>query len=151
MKFIIVTGGDEAYAPFVADLAQSLTRLKSQTQFATGCLDYGVAPRTREALSKAFEHIVAPEWPSRPNAQFDKQIQARAFATRPFLPDYFPGFDAYAWIDADAGAKPARDRLACRGKRGRACAPRQRPCHLPTDVRRRAHRHPRGARTNRMN
>jgi hypothetical protein len=108
MKFIILTGGDEAYAPFVADLAQSLTRLKSQAQFATGCLDYGLAPRTREALSKTFEHIVAPEWPFRPNAQFDKEIQARAFATRPFLPDYFPGFDAYAWIDADAFVQSPR-------------------------------------------
>jgi len=108
MKLIIVTGGDEAYAPFVADLAQSLLRLKPVANFTMGCLDYGLSPQTRDAMSKTFERIVAPEWPFRPNAQFEMQIQARAFATRPFLPEYFPGFDAYAWIDADSFVQDVR-------------------------------------------
>lgn len=102
MRLMIVTGGDEAYAPFVTDLALSLTRLRTRARFSLGCLDYGFLPATRERIAKQFDQIAKPDWPFRPHPQFDKQIQARAFATRPFLPEYFPGFDAYAWIDADS-------------------------------------------------
>jgi hypothetical protein len=72
------------------------------------CLDYGLEPQTRAAIAERFDHVVKPAWPFRPNARFDAQVQARAFATRPFLPDYFPGYDAYAWIDADAFVQDTR-------------------------------------------
>lgn len=108
MRFIIVTGGDEKYAPLVLDAVLSLTRLRPQLKFDLGCLDYGFLPATREAMARSFDHIVSPDWPFRPHAQFDKQIQARAFATRPFLPDYFPGYDAYAWLDADSFVQDPR-------------------------------------------
>jgi len=108
MRLIVVTGGDEAYAPFVADLALSLSRFRPRMNFAMGCLDYGLSPATRDRLAPAFDAVVKPDWPFRPHAQFDRQIQARAFATRPFLPDLFPGFDAYAWIDADSIVQDAR-------------------------------------------
>ncbi|MCE9524213.1 MAG: hypothetical protein K8S25_17480 [Alphaproteobacteria bacterium] len=108
MRLMIVTGGDEAYAPFVADLALSLNQCRKKLTFAMGCLDYGLLPETRERLKKQFDTIAKPAWPFRPHAQFDNQIQARAFATRPFLPDLFPGYDAYAWIDADSVVQDLR-------------------------------------------
>jgi hypothetical protein len=100
-RFLIVTGADEAYAAFASDLITSLERI-ARLGFAVGLLDYGLASATREALARRVTAIVTPPWPFRPNPRFDTQIQARAFATRPFLPDYFPGYDAYAWIDADS-------------------------------------------------
>jgi len=106
-RFLIVTGADEAYAEFASDLISSLERLQ-RLGFDIAMLDYGLAPSTREALARRVSAIVTPSWPFRPNPRFDKQIQARAFATRPFLPDFFPGYEAYAWIDADSFVQDAR-------------------------------------------
>ena len=108
MRLMVVTGGDERYAPLVADLAASLVRCRTKFAFTMGCLDYGLLPATRDRLARQFDAIVKPDWPFRANAQFDKQIQARAFATRSFLPDLFSGYDAYAWIDADAFVQDLR-------------------------------------------
>ena len=106
--FIIVTGADEAYAEFAVDLLTSLEVYRARLRFAIGLLDYGLAPATRAALQRRVDAVVTPTWPFRPDERFDRQIQARAFATRPFLPDYFPGYDAYAWIDADSFVQDAR-------------------------------------------
>ena len=106
--FIIVTGADEAYAQFAGDLISSLERFQKQLRFDIGLLDYGLTPATRSALQRRVTMMVAPPWPFRPDSRFDKQIQARAFATRPFLPDYFTGYDAYGWIDADSFVQDPR-------------------------------------------
>src|SRR5436190_549072 len=81
-RFLIVTGADEAYAEFAADLISSLEHLQ-RLEFDVGLLDYGLAPATRTALQRRVTSVVTPPWPFRPNARFDAQIQARAFATRP--------------------------------------------------------------------
>ncbi len=106
-RFLIVTGADEAYAEFAADLITSLERI-DRLGFDIGLLDYGLAPATRAALQQRVSAIVTPPWPFRPNSRFDTQTQARAFATRPFLPDYFPGYEAYAWIAADSFVQDPR-------------------------------------------
>lgn len=101
MRLMVVTGCDEAYVPFARDLIDSILRFRSKIEFSLGLLDYGMTEESRAQLGKLVDAIVKPDWPFRPFAKFDTQIQARAFATRPFLPDYFPGYDSYAWIDAD--------------------------------------------------
>lgn len=108
MRLIVVTGCDEAYAPFARDLINSITRFRDQVPISLGLLDFGLTEATRETFRPLVDAIVKPEWPFRPDPKFDRQIQARAFATRPFLPDYFPGFDAYAWVDADGFVQEAR-------------------------------------------
>jgi hypothetical protein len=100
-RFLIVTGADEAYAEFAADLISSLERV-ARLGFDVGLLDYGLHTTTRAALQRRVTAVVTPQWPFRANPRFENQIQARAFSTRPFLPDYFPGYQAYAWIDADS-------------------------------------------------
>src|SRR6185436_6425388 len=100
-RFLIVTGADEAYAEFASDLIASLERLQ-RLGFDIALLDYGLLPPTRHALARRVSAVVTPPWPFRPDPRFEAQIQARAFATRPFLPDFFPGYEGYAWIDADS-------------------------------------------------
>lgn len=106
-RFLIVTGADEAYAEFASDLIASLERLQ-RLGFEIGLLDYGLAPSTRAALARRVSNVVTPPWPFRASPRFDTQIQARAFATRPFLPDFFPGYEGYAWIDADSFVQDPR-------------------------------------------
>lgn len=106
--FIIVTGADEAYAEFAADLIASLDRFTARLRCDIGLLDYGLAPATRATLQRRVSAVVTPSWPFRPDSRFDTQVQGRAFATRPFVPDYFPGYDAYAWIDADSFVQDPR-------------------------------------------
>lgn len=107
MRFLIVTGADEAYAEYAGDLIASLERAPSLA-FDLGLLDYGLTPATRTSLARRVSAVVTPAWPFRADPKFDTQIQARAFATRPFLPDYFPGYDGYAWIDADSFVQDPR-------------------------------------------
>ncbi|MBI1210442.1 MAG: hypothetical protein GC190_03185 [Alphaproteobacteria bacterium] len=107
MRFLVVTGADEAYASYASDLITSLEHGRS-LGFDLGLLDYGLAATTRESLARRVSAVVAPPWPYRPKPPFDTQIQSRAFATRPFLPDYFPGYDGYAWIDADSLVQDVR-------------------------------------------
>lgn len=114
MRLIVVTGCDEAYAPMARGLIGSITRFRSQVPVSLGLLDYGLEPETRASLAALVDHVATPDWPFLPHPQFDRQIQARAFATRPFLPDYFPGFESYAWLDADSFVQDARALLYLR-------------------------------------
>lgn len=108
MRLMVVTGCDEAYAPFARDLVASVTRFREQVKISLGLLDFGLTQETRETFRPVVDAIVKPDWPFLPNPKFDSQVQARAFGTRPFLPDYFPGFDSYAWVDADGFVQDAK-------------------------------------------
>ena len=48
-------------------------------------------------------HVVEPGWdlPVGEKLRTEKP-ELRGLTVRPFLPNYFPGYDAYLWIDADA-------------------------------------------------
>jgi hypothetical protein len=107
-RFIIVTGANEAYAEFVDDLAASLEPFRTELRFDIGVFDFGLTAATRAAMQHRFAAVIAPPWPFRPDPRFDRQVQARAFATRPFLPDFFTGYDAYCWMDADTFVQDPR-------------------------------------------
>jgi hypothetical protein len=99
MRLIVISGADESNGAGLIDLAASLTAVRGEMKFTAGCLDHGMAEPTRERLAPHFDTIVRSRWPFRPHFNFDRQPQALDAAARPFLPDYFPGFDAYVWID----------------------------------------------------
>lgn len=127
MRMIVVTGGDENYADLSLDMLASLKRHLGVVKFDIGYLDYGLSTIGRQSVGAQVTTMVKPVWPYRPHAQYDKQIQSLAFATRPFLPDYFPGYDAYAWIDSDAWVQDARGlAMVAAGSAGKAC------CVVPT-------------------
>jgi lipopolysaccharide biosynthesis glycosyltransferase len=56
----------------------------------------------RDEITARVDRIEKPAWPFRPHPVFDARPMYLSRAARPFLPDLFPGFDVYVWIDADA-------------------------------------------------
>lgn len=107
MKALIVTAADEAYAPLVRDLLNSLEPQRARLDLAIACLDLGLAPQTSAELTRRIEHVVAPAWPFRPHERFTAERHYLARAARPFLPDLVPGYAMYLWLDADVWVQHA--------------------------------------------
>ena len=109
-RTIIVTASNDTYAPLALDLLRSLRRLSFSFPFAIGILDLGLGAEMRDALS-AYDVIfktpsIDIDYPGR--AAWEQQAPFyRAMTSRPFLRDYFPGYDAYMWMDADSWAQTA--------------------------------------------
>lgn len=102
MTNIIVTGADEAFAPLLLDLLDSLDASPAKPFDALGILDVGLAAATVEKLRPRVDRIVEPSWdlPVGPELRRSKPY-LRALVARPFLRDYFPGHDTYLWMDSD--------------------------------------------------
>lgn len=103
MRTLVVTAADEVFAPLLRRLISSLLQWGPQPFTNLAFFDLGVAPEMREWIARHAAHIVEPAWdlPVAMKLRM-QQPQLRALTVRPFLPDYFPGYDLYLWIDADA-------------------------------------------------
>lgn len=103
MRTIIVSAADERYYPLLEGLLSSLRQWDAPLADAIGVLDVGLSPESLAALRAEVAHVVSPEWDLPVDAE--RRLAAphlRAFTAPPHLPDYFPGYDLYVWIDADA-------------------------------------------------
>jgi hypothetical protein len=103
MRTVIVTASSEAYAPFLDGLLASLGQWKSLPYTDIACFDVGLSPGSRAAVARRVARLIDPGWDLEVDRDLREQQPAlRAFTVRPFLPRYFPGYDIYVWIDADA-------------------------------------------------
>lgn len=102
MSSIIVSGADEAFAPLLLDLLQSIPADRRRLFGEIGLLDVGLSAASLEKLRPLVGRIVAPAWdlPVGTKLQREKP-HLRALLARPFLRDYFPGHEFYLWMDAD--------------------------------------------------
>lgn len=103
-KTIIISACDDKYHVVANDLFLSIRAQKFQHKFDLGLLDVGLNDANRQhfvdqgiRVEKARSDI---DFPSR--AQWEAARPAvRTLTARPFLRDYFPGYDVYIWLDAD--------------------------------------------------
>ncbi len=103
MRTLIVTAADETYFPLVEDLIQSLQQWDTLPFTDLACFDVGLASNSRSSIAGRVSHIIEPGWDLPMDGDLRRQEPAlRAQTVRPFLPRYFPGYDVYLWIDADA-------------------------------------------------
>lgn len=102
MKSIIITGGDEGFIDLIDDLLASLAQWERPLATAVGLLDLGFSPATATRLGATVDHMVKPGWdlPVTEEKRREKP-HLRAMTARPFLRDYFPGYEKYMWLDAD--------------------------------------------------
>ena len=102
LKTIIITAANEDFAPLLLDLMQSLHQWDSTLSSAIGLLDLGLSDETLYKVQKHVNHIISPGWDIPLDAALqDQKPYLRAMTARPFLPQYFPGYDIYLWLDAD--------------------------------------------------
>ena len=103
-KLLIVSSSDTKFFGLLKDMILSLervARLPSSTlpPYALGIIDLGLSDEDRAWLAERDARIVAPR-PHMGAGSLDRPLEL-AFLVRPFLPEYFPDFEIYCWIDSD--------------------------------------------------
>lgn len=102
MRTLLVTAANEAYAPLLRGLVQSLQQWEPHPFTDLACFDLGLTPENRQWIERYAAHVIEPAW----DLPVDETLRAkhpalRSLTVRPFLPRYFPGYDTYVWIDTD--------------------------------------------------
>ena len=109
---IIVTAANDLYFSLASDLIQSLLRFKNThgRVFDIGILDVGLTDGQREELSAGGFLVkkAGIDIEYRGREAWEKEMPfIRAMTARPFLPNYFPEYKTYMWLDADTWLQTA--------------------------------------------
>ncbi len=103
-RFIVVTAADETYSPLLQDWLRALRRVQPSVTFNIGILDLGLSEASKAQLAASNVILKSPkidiDYPGREAWEAQAPFY-RAMTARPYLRDYFPGYDAYMWMDAD--------------------------------------------------
>ncbi|MEZ5931854.1 MAG: hypothetical protein R3F54_07890 [Alphaproteobacteria bacterium] len=107
MRTAIVTGADHGYFPLLHSLLQSLACSRLAPACPLLVLDFGLRPEELSAIEELAHDVVRPWW------WFDAPSALRSsrnlgYAARPMVPAFFPGFEAYLWLDADISVQDGR-------------------------------------------
>jgi hypothetical protein len=101
-RIALVSGCDANYYPMLVELIHSIRRFPQGRDMDICILDAGLTPEQRNNLSGKVKTIVNPDWPKGVPAH---KIRGREYLKgcicRPFIPDMFPGYETYIWMDAD--------------------------------------------------
>lgn len=86
--------------PLLRGMLASLAPLLARPNVALACFDIGLDAASLAWLRPQCTEIIVP------GAHFglnpaEHPAPLRSFLARPFLPEYFPGYDTYVWIDSD--------------------------------------------------
>lgn len=99
-KNVIVTGSDKNYYPFLKNLVESLVNSKSLEICDLCILD--VEEKSNYLLE--LENKITRKKKANFNLKInfkDRQDWFKLLTERPFMRDYFPGYEKYIWMDAD--------------------------------------------------
>jgi len=103
MKTIVVSGCDANHDPLAAELMASLQAIESR-RFDIGFIRVGAVPPPASIAAIADRlATVLPSAPLGPNEGF----QFAYDAIKPQLPELFPGYDVYVWLDGDTWVQNA--------------------------------------------
>ena len=99
-KNAIITGSDKKYFPFLNNLVNSLSK--------TNCLDVCDLCILDVENDSDYLKKIANKISKKEKANFsldiefkDKKEWFKLLTERPFMKDYFPGYEKYIWMDAD--------------------------------------------------
>ncbi|MFT0743552.1 class I SAM-dependent methyltransferase [Synechococcus sp. RC10B2] len=99
---IIVTSADSKFFELVQGTILSIREKPQGYYLDIGFLDTGCTPEQLQWISQYVDHIVEPSWNYNVPNSSSQPSYLKALVSRPFLPKYFPGYEVYIWIDADA-------------------------------------------------
>lgn len=92
--------------PFLRGMIGSLEGLLAQPAMELACFDLGLSGTDRAWLEAKGAVLASPRGHLGVDAS-DHSPALLSFLARPFLPEYFPGYDIYAWIDSDVWLQDA--------------------------------------------
>ncbi|MFT0786819.1 macrocin O-methyltransferase, partial [Synechococcus sp. H55.10] len=99
---IIVTSADSKFFELVQGTILSIREKPQGYSVDIGFFDVGLTPEQLQWMSQYVDYIVEPIWNYEPPDSSNYPNYFKALLSRPFLPEYFPGYEVYIWIDADA-------------------------------------------------
>jgi hypothetical protein len=104
MKFrAVVSLADSKYFELLNELVDSILSFKESETISICILDAGLEPEQIKILEKKVYKIEKANWDIEvPQYKIKGRDWLKSQVSRAFLPDYFPGFKKYLWIDADA-------------------------------------------------
>src|SRR3546814_1053768 len=87
----------------------SLDAQKKCREIDIGFFDLGLTAAQRDWVTPRVAKCVVPGWDlDVPETWRSGKLHYRALTVRPFLPQHFPGYDVYIWIDADVWLQDGR-------------------------------------------
>ena len=102
-KNVIVSLADSNYFELIEELVDSIKRFKESSEIAICILDAGLTDIQIEKLSKKVDEIKPAEWDIEvPEFKVKGKEWLKSQVSRAFLPNYFPNYEKYLWIDSDA-------------------------------------------------
>ncbi|MBI1327222.1 MAG: hypothetical protein GC136_06225 [Alphaproteobacteria bacterium] len=101
-KIAFCTGCDSNYFPLLEELILSVERFPQSQQIDWCFWDVGLTAEQVQWLKQYSSNIVKPDWPLPHLAeQYAHKEYIKACVNRPFLPQHFPGYETYVWLDPD--------------------------------------------------
>jgi len=102
-KNVIISLADSNYFELLNELVDSIKRFKQSEDTAICILDGGLTEDQKKILASKVDEIKSSEWDIK-ISQFKTMGKKwlKSLITRAFLPEYFPNYKKYMWIDADA-------------------------------------------------
>ena len=100
---VIISLADSNYFELLNELINSIKRFKQSHEVAICVLDAGLSQKEVDILKNKVDEIKKAEWDIEvPNFKIKNREWLKSQVSRAFLPNYFPGYEKYLWIDADA-------------------------------------------------
>ena len=100
---VIISLADSNYFDLLNELIDSIKRFEQSKEIAICVMDAGLQKNQIEILEKKVDQIKKAEWDIKvPESKIKGKEWLKSQVSRAFLPKYFPGYNKYLWIDADA-------------------------------------------------
>ena len=94
---------DSKYFELLSELIDSIQRFEQSKEVGICILDAGLTEDQKLKLSQKVDDIKSAEWDIKvPAFKVMGKEWLKSQVSRAFLPKYFPGYEKYLWIDADA-------------------------------------------------
>ena len=99
----IVSLADSNYFELLNELIDSIKKFDQSKSFAICILDAGLTKEQKKILSEKVDEIKNAEWDIEvPGFKVRGKEWLKSQVSRAFLPNYFPNYKKYLWIDCDA-------------------------------------------------
>jgi hypothetical protein len=103
MKTAIVTLSDTGYFHLLEELVDSVHSFKESNSVSICVLDAGMKEEQLKIIKSKVYSVKKAKWDISVNTfKVRGREWLKSMVSRAFLPDYFPEFEKYIWIDADA-------------------------------------------------
>ncbi|MBN8521372.1 MAG: hypothetical protein J0L77_05685 [Alphaproteobacteria bacterium] len=101
-KHIFVSASDHRYFPMLAEWVHSIQRFPESRSFDIGVMNAGLLPAQITYLESHGVRVVNVDWPCGiPLKKVKGKEYLKGCVCRPFIPEYFKGYDLYFWMDPD--------------------------------------------------